>query len=288
MKTQLHVILCALLIAPSLQQSTANNNAQFDPENASIDTCSIPKYQQEGSSYVPPDTSVCAPSRDGVLTDARIQQLANAYAPILFFHPLEPFTMQSVDETFRDPSLGKIFFGDEVVSETLNQTFKLLSVRDLQLALNSHLYSFGHELTKPYLAGAGFDEEGKARAPIYYNAFEYDANSIVINYHFYYTYHDAATFGVVGSHRGDTYYSNFRTIPFGAHEGDWQGMSVMVCKSAVVETDTTTTDTTATTTVEPLAVAYKQYQSREVTDCTAGECTLVCYCYFSYSIHCSM
>lgn len=42
-------------------------------------------------------------------------------------------------------------------------------------------------------------------------------------------------------------------------------MSVIVCKSAAFN---------LVNTLNPLSVAYKQYQSRQVTDCTKGECTL--------------
>jgi hypothetical protein len=293
MKWQLHVFILALLTVPSLQQSSSSNT-RFDPDDADafIATCSIPKYQQEGSSYVPPDTSTCAPFQDGeswassLAADANIiQQLAVAYAPVLFFHPLEEYTLETVDATFRDPAAGRILFDArtsdaEVFDETLNQTAMLLTSRDFKLGLNKDRYSFGRDQTKSYQAGAGFDEttgQSISRAPIYYNAFEYDDAAIVINYHFYYTFHGSATFGVIGSYLNETYYTSFETVPFGAHEGDWQGMSIMVCKSAVDQfLIPSTVDSTASPSISPvvpLSVAYKQYESREVMDCTTGECT---------------
>jgi hypothetical protein len=279
MKWELNVFILALLTVPSLQQSSSgsgSSNTQFDPDDAFITTCSIPNYQQEGSDYVAPDTSTCASFQgdESLLTDSSIiQLLANAYAPVLFFHPLEQYTLETVNATFRDPSAGRVSFDDDVFDETLNQTAMLLSSRDLKLALNKDRYSFGRDQSKTYQAGAGFDgTTGQSRAPIYYNTFEYDDYAIVINYHFYYTYHGSATFGVIGYYLNETYYTSFKTSPFGAHEGDWQGMSVMVCKSAVAEV-MDATSTTTTTTMAPLAVSYKQYKSREVMDCTAGECT---------------
>lgn len=260
---------------------------QFDPDDADafIASFSIPKYQQEGSSYVPPDTSTCASFQDGeswssaLLTDPSIiQQLAVAYAPVLFFHPLEECTLETVNATFRDPTAGRIFFDSDVFDETLNQTAMLLTSRDLKLALNKDRYSFGRDTTKSYQAGAGFDEttgQRLSRAPIYYNTFEYDEAAIVINYHFYYTFHGSAIFGVVATYLNETYYTSFETTPFGAHEGDWQGMSVMVCKSAVAQfLDSMSSSPSTSSPVAPLSVAYKQYGSREVMDCTTGECTL--------------
>jgi hypothetical protein len=267
---------------------------QFDPDDADafIASCSIPKYQQEGSSYVPPDTSTCAPFPDGeswssslATEPSIIEQLAVAYAPVLLFHPLEKYTLETVEATFRDPTAGRILFDARTDDETefdgtLNQTAMLLTSRDLKLALNKDRYSFGRDQTKSYQAGAGFDDstgQSLSRAPIYYNTFEFDDSAIVINYHFYYTFHGSATFGVIGSYLNETYYTSFETAPFGAHEGDWQGMSVMVCKSAVSQFLTSPGDSTASPSTSPVAllsVAYKQYESREVMDCTAGECTL--------------
>lgn len=251
--------------------------AQFDPDTATIDTCTIPPYQTEGDEYVPPDADALCPVilGTGPVSDEIQQDLAERYAPVLFFHPLEEYTMQSVDATFADPARGKVFFDaactEEVYADTLNQRLVLETVTDLDLALNNNLYSFGHDQTSSYRAGAGFDETtGLSHAPVYYNVIEYSARAVVIYYHFYYTYHDSATFGVLGSYnQSDTYYVNFRTAPFGAHEGDWQGMSVVVCKNA--ETDVATGAISAQ---QPLSVAYKQYLARQVTDGTTAECTL--------------
>ena len=86
--------------------------------------------------------------------------------------------MAAVDYTFADSSAGQVIFESsknggykEVFDETHNQTALLLSSRDRDLGINSAEFYFEHELDAEYVAGAGFDGDGRSRASIYYNAF---------------------------------------------------------------------------------------------------------------------
>ena len=54
-------------------------------------------------------------------------------------------------------------------------------------------------------------------------------------------------------------FTPFIIAPFGTHEGDWEAVSVIVCRS---------TESMS----EPLAVSYRQHGWSQMTDCTKGEC----------------
>jgi hypothetical protein len=179
----------------------------------------------------------------------------------LFFHPIEEYTLETVEATFRDPAAGRILFDartsdEEVYDETLNQTAMLLTSRDLKLALNKDRYSFGRDQTKSYQAGAGFDNstgQSLSRAPIYYNTLS-TMFAFVIN--FYYTF-TIRNLWCCGSYRNET------ITPVSNHSlwgrRDWQGIG-HTCWSSVAQFCISTFS--CCTSPGALSVAYKQYKSR--------------------------
>ena len=210
------------------------------------------------------------------LTEAELNALAEAYAPVLFFHPLDEFTLQDPTTTFEDPVRGKIYErrrndqGNEItpilVEDSLNLTTMLrLSKPDIT---DANDVFFEHVLSGDYKRGAGYTTDPNnskrqlSRAPIHYNVFETGVGGTwVINYWFYYAWNAPQTFGF-GVGRGQ--YSVVEIDPYGEHEGDWESMSVLVCSTA---TPSTTTDAS-----EPIAVTYQQHGFSQITDCTIGEC----------------
>jgi hypothetical protein len=275
----LHAVLLLplLLLIPQLagaQQDLASfpENTRFDPAvvtDEDIPTCTIPPYQDGSLNYLPVPEGYCPEQSSIEDMTAALDELAVAYAPVLFYHPLERFTMAAVDYTFEDPSAGRIMYknGDysEVFDDTLNQTSLLLSTRDRNLGISSSRYYFEHVLDSDYVGGAGFDD-GKSKAPIYYNAFQWENGTWVFTYHFYYTVNGYGNLGVVTSYQENVTYTRFTASPYDGHEGDWESMSVMVCQS--------------TTPTQPIAVSYTQQNWNQITDCTAGDCTL-----YKNSIH---
>jgi hypothetical protein len=272
-------LLPLLLLLPQLvgaQQDLASfpENSRFDPSAADeqILSCTIPPYQDGSFNYLPVPQGYC-PQQEVLLqnmTEQVLDELAVAYAPVLFYHPLERYSMAAVDYTFEDPSAGRIMYENgkfsEVFDDTLNQTALLLSTRDRNLGINSDRYYFEHVLDSDYVTGAGFGDGGRSRAPIYYNAFQWDDNTWVFTYHFYYTVNGYGNLGVVTSYTGNVSYTRFTAGPYDGHEGDWESMSVMVCPSSIP--------------TQPIAVSYTQQIWNQITDCTAGDCT-----FYKNSIH---
>jgi hypothetical protein len=233
----------------------------------------------------PPNATLYCPviQRDGARPTT--EQLANVYAPALFFHPLEQFTMSSVPSTFanlgtagtimlKQAPINEYTIDDNgriqkaisdrestVVSTTLNQTLLLGTARNITSAPYQDNFFLQHELNAAYVQGSGFDAHNQSTAPIYYNTVQHGDGSVLINYYFYYHYHGCGDMAVV-LHSNKTIYSHsFELRPFGEHQGDWQIMSVLVCGSS--------------TTMLPLTVTYQQYKGRQITDCTKGECNLL-------------
>jgi hypothetical protein len=270
-------LVLLLLLIPQLvcaQQDLAAfpENTRFDPSDGEISPCTIPPYQDGSLNYLPPPQGYCPEQQSPLenMTQQVLDELAVAYAPVLFYHPLERYSMAAVDFTFKDPSAGRVMYENgkfsEVFDDTLNQTALLLSTRDRNIGINSHRYYFEHVLDPDYVAGAGFDDGGRSRAPIYYNAFQWENNTWVFTYHFYYTVNGYANVGMATSYNRNVSYTRFTAGPYDGHEGDWESMSVMVCPSAIP--------------TQPIAVSYTQQTWNQITDCTAGDCT-----FYKNSIH---
>jgi len=261
-------------------------NRHFDPDqDTPPQNCSRPPLQDPVDYIQPRDgDSFCAASSISLksLPEAQQHEVALAYAPVLFFHPLEIYTPQKADTTFTDPHNGKIYqqptddnecddeYPDPILVDlTLNlETMLKLSKPDIK---NGSSYYFEHVPTEDYKRGAGFEYEitqnnqhgqhpktvGRSRAPIYYNIIDTGSNTWVINYFFYYTWNGAQTLGIgVGKGR----YSVQEIGPYGSHEGDWESMSVLICQSLTTQPS------------QPLGVTYRAHSFDQITDCTQGEC----------------
>ena len=96
------VFLASTTVATNLAEN--DDNLLFDPETAEQDFCNIPPYQDSDLTWTPEQAAgLCANVTDDLLDDHEtLQAIAQAYAPFLYFHPRERFTMSSVNRTFDD------------------------------------------------------------------------------------------------------------------------------------------------------------------------------------------
>ena len=285
------LLLIKLSLAEGNGQEGHNSNIRFDPDDdGNTVSCTIAPYTdvdnyfkpKEGQCLDPNSTSTgnstTSPLELSTLPSAALQRLAVAYAPVLFFHPLEKYSLSSVDATFAKPSRGKIYQrskGDVLIDDQLNLTTLLKTSRDPVWALKSSSFHFTLEEhasemydSKPEdRFGDGYDDTGKSKAKIYYNAFDSGNGTWTINYWLYYEYNGEGNQGVVTTSEGnDPRYIRYQLRPYGVHEGDWENLSVMFCPPASVA------DIMDDALSEPLAVHYRQHSWSHLTDCTRGEC----------------
>ena len=289
------IIIIILPLCFSQNAQPRGDNLHFFPDDPNNTVaCEVPPFQDSSNRFTPQD-DMCNNNNNDIPMElsiqdnkALIQDLAVAYAPYLYFHPLEQFSMSSVNRTFRDPTQGEIYldFADwQLIDNELNQSTLLRTTRDYDFALNSHLFSFAYHINDTYgyldgeseeyrlgaafdqsgngdfRFGDGFDDEGISKAPIYYHVFDCGNGTVTFNYFFYYTWNGPANYGVLTSHNGTEQYTRMVLPPWEAHEGDWESMSVTVCNSY--------------TPSQPLAITYRQKQGQfgQLYDCTKGECT---------------
>jgi hypothetical protein len=252
----------------TIQGSDVVQNRQFDPEHDDIDpaNCSIPP-RQDTQNYPKPQDGTC-PSTSlqlSTLSDEKVHQLAEAYAPVLFFHPLEETSLQSVDAIFANPSELQFYQGDDpILLDSDDNPLEFLRSKPTILAGMDSYFQHKHP-TDEYKRGAGYDyyptnknniTVGYARATIYYNVLDTGNGTWTFNYYFYYPWQRGQT---VGFGLGRRQYSLLELHPFGQHEGDWESMRVLTCPS--------------TTSLQPVAITYQQHgDSSQTTDCRRGDC----------------
>ena len=222
---QLWLLLLIMLLAgtTSVQQTVVRDdrgNIQFDPDEEDTTTdCGIPSYI---------DTEDFFESREGLcdvstarslnsFSDEELQALAVAYAPVIFFHPLEKYTMSAVNytlPTFNNPAndrTGKIFRQTKedrqpyLVEDTLNASFLLQTTKDPIYALNPNSFyfatdrayeMFASEPTEEY--GSGYTADGRSKAPLYWNVYDSGNNTLTFNYWMYFPYNGEGGMGVLG------------------------------------------------------------------------------------------
>ena len=205
------------------------NNFRFDPDATETDWCSLPPYQDMENNHTP-ELGMCeAPGAFAApLTLADAQALAVDYAPYLYFHPLEVYTLTDMDLTFADPTAGKIYAKkDEVFDDQLSQTSMLRSTRDPVLGLSSSKYYFTHTFEGDelythdffnltgYLGGSGYNERNRTNAPIYYRVYDSGNNTWTFIYWFYYAFNGHSNMGVLSSYNGTESYTPFQLRPIG-------------------------------------------------------------------------
>lgn len=211
----LQVALAILSLSRSAQGQQQNpNSIRFDPDaNDTTATCAIAPYTDTDNYFQPQEdqcTSTSNPLDLNSLDKASLDSIAVQYAPVIFFHPLEKYTLSSVVDTFNQTTAGKIYDrngGNDLIDDTLNLTTLLRTSRDPIWALGSTKFYFSLEelaeemynSTPDARYGDGYDETtGKSKATIYYNAFESGNGTWTFNYYLWYPYNGEGNMGVVG------------------------------------------------------------------------------------------
>jgi len=229
------------------------DNGKLDPDTSvALPGCTLVAYQN-GSEYgVVPMAGMCG-DPTGNITTAEIEAMGVKYAPVVFFHPLDSFTMTDPASIFTDPSAGKFVKDGEVIQDTLDFTTLGTYISDPDVWIQM-------EQTDEYLAGDGFAADGSSNAPAYWNYVDLGNNIWQFNYYYFFPYSGWTAMLLTSQQSGNIPYYPFEARPFGEHEGDWESVSVMVCASS--------SDTS-----QPIAATYFHEGYVFTTDCTQGECT---------------
>lgn len=267
-------------------QRDDRGNIQIDPDADNTVPCGIPAYQ-DPDNYFQPQEGFCsslssAPSLD-TIDENYLHQLAVAYAPVVFFHPLEKYTLSAVNYTLSNDNstTGRIYRQTKedvdpyLVNNNLNTTFLLQTTRDPIYALNPASFYFETDQAKEMYwsdldsrFGDGYDSAtGISKAPLYYNVYETGNGTWTFNYWLYFPYNGEGGMGVLSTYQGKNRYTRFTMKPYGIHEGDWEGINVMVCQPPPGDESTIVFNVNP-----PLAVKYHQHEWSELLDCTQGEC----------------
>lgn len=143
-------------------------------------SCAIPRPSPEWNNY---NITGCQPNVTATLELAR--ELAYRFAPVLHFHPLEPYYLQDMDLWFskteyyltdyQPPATSTYGF---IMNE--NVTEIMLSPRTFVTLLNSTKLS--KEEFDSLLAGAPFDEKNQSTAKVYFTVEDY--NDALWSYNF--------------------------------------------------------------------------------------------------------
>lgn len=280
--------------------SVHKTNSTEDPADSKtssseykISRCSLPPFQNHDQLFTCQSMNM---SRPMSIQSPEFQKLAVIYAPVVFFHPLENYTLSSANTTFDSPSSGEVYHLSENVhleriDSTLNLTTLLNTTRDINTSFNAKEYFFVHDSANGYFNGDGFefvaedndtpngtninesDGIGKnrvSRASIYYKIIDSGDNTLTFNYYFYYTFSGQSNIICISSVNGRSSQTSFQLAPLGTHEGDWEEISVKICRTSIDESTGDFPDVEDLP--QPLAVSYRRHSWNRITDCTRGEC----------------
>ncbi|KAI8107160.1 hypothetical protein M9434_001805 [Picochlorum sp. BPE23] len=200
----------------------------------------------------------CGPNTTATLEDARA--LAWKFAPVLKFHPLEPYHLQDMNVWY---NASTIFLTDfkpypnstynYVVANTTNK--ELLGPKTFASILNSTKLT--QEERDAILAGAPFDANGKSTGKIFYTVTDYSDSLWLYNFNLFYSWNGCSNQAVALSFNGTEDVQQYLMCPTGVHEGDLERMSMLVCKSDQ----------------KIKQIAYSQHAWTEVRDCQQdGQC----------------
>lgn len=200
-------LLCQVASLLLLIAVDGADNIQFDPDDDNTVKCTIAPYTDVDNYFKPKVDQCLGISYSGTssgldlnsVQHSSIHRLAVAYAPVLFFHPLEKYFLFSVDATFARPTRGNLYQnsgGVHLIEDQLNLNTFLKTSRDPVWALQSSSFFFTLEdyAREMYFSepdekfGDGYDEEGKSKAKIYYNVFESGNGTWTFNYWLYYEF----------------------------------------------------------------------------------------------------
>ena len=207
---------------------------------------------------VSPDVIRCRPNTTATLEDA--QTLAWKFAPVLKFHPLERYHLQSMSTWFDQASVHLTDFKEYPNSTynfiLANQTNRdLLGPRTFATLLNATSDTDAARRER-VLLGAPF-VDGKSTADVFYTVTDYSDSLWMYNFNLFYSWNGCSNQNVALSFNGTTDVQGYIMCPAGVHEADLERMSMLVCKSDQ----------------KIKQIAYSQHSWNEVRDCQVeGQC----------------
>jgi hypothetical protein len=207
---------------------------------------------------VSPNTIQCGPNTTATLEDARA--IAWKFAPVLKFHPLESYHLQSMDVWY---DLATIYLTDYkpypnssynyIVSNQTNRD--LLGPKTFATLLNSSTTT-EEAARSNALAGAPF-VDGKSTADMFYTVTDYSDSLWLYNFNLFYAWNGCSNQAVSLSFNGTTDTQEYLMCPAGVHEADLERVSVLVCKNDQ----------------KIKQITYSQHAWSEVRDCQIeGQC----------------
>jgi hypothetical protein len=240
--------LCRVVVALDIGLGTTAVHRVFTSDPS---LCTVP--------LPPPASDVvrCAPNTTATLEDAKA--LAWKFAPVLKFHPLERYHLQSMNTWFDEASVYltdyRQFPNSTYNFIVANQTNRdLLGPRTFATLLNGTSSTDAER--EQVLFGAPF-VDGKSTADMFYTVTDYSDSLWMYNFNLYYSWNGCSNQNVALSFNGTTDVQGYLMCPAGVHEADLERMSMLVCKSDQ----------------KIKQIAYSQHAWNEVRDCQVeGQC----------------
>ncbi|KAK9829158.1 hypothetical protein WJX72_004238 [[Myrmecia] bisecta] len=212
---------------------------------ATSPSCNVPTQARNLSAPL-------CPSQAATEDDARA--LAWRFAPRLYFHPVEQYHLEDPSFYFSQAAFyGAIGTTNDPVVAVQEA---IASVYPYLLLPKSYITVIGTPNETALLAGAPYDGQGRSTAKVFYNIVDTGTGAWVFNYNLYYSYNGCGNIDLSLAFHGEYSAVDGYVCPIGIHEGDWERVSVTVCKGSST----------------PSQVSYSQHGWQQVLDCTAGEC----------------
>lgn len=220
--------------------------------NTSSPTCGI--------SAIPPSPILPACAANASATIQEAISRASLYAPVVHFHPLEQWHLQTPSYWFENAQLY-LTDGKPKGNSTYDFIYDSL---DTYILLTPHTYvtvinntNLSEEEKTNILAGAPFDSKNHSTAQVTFTVYDYEESYFMYNFNLYYSWNGCSNQAISLNFDGDRNITNYLMCPTGVHEADWERVSVLVCKSDW----------------KIKRIAYSQHSWAEERDCTVeGQC----------------
>eukprot|EP00121_Abeoforma_whisleri_P005088 Awhi_evm1s4604 len=139
-------------------------------------TCSLPL--DTGRTYEPP-ADACPADSSSISVD-NAYRIAHLYAPKLFHHQLEKYTMADPEDHLYmgNGSIYRKTKDSSVYHAELNRENLFDTARNLNQSAFSNKYWFNRtDDNENWKFGSGFHANGTSKAPLHYNVYDYDENT---------------------------------------------------------------------------------------------------------------
>eukprot|EP00127_Corallochytrium_limacisporum_P006180 Clim_evm19s220 gene=Clim_evmTU19s220 len=238
------------------------------------ETCAFPKRASNDTFELPQ----CKGNFIGDV-DEIAKQVAWMYAPVLHFHPKEQYFLQDVNVwlnesmVYQEDRAPKEYSPEVLYTTVMGEYAQFNAFNSYMSVYRTYEDNLDDKTWQNVLKGAPFDENGHSTAPIYYSAFEQNGN-LVLSYQFFYSW-NGCTDQIIDvlniTERNYTIESvNYVLCDSGAHEGDWEHVSVAICPQGDVSANQ---EVFKPEDFKVSQVSYNQHMWNEIYNCeNEGEC----------------